>query len=64
MQVDGKYENSAKRLDRSTTPAMMALSSLSSVGIQYYPPVRGLVVEAYGGTSSDVHALLKLARPL
>ena len=38
----------------------MALSSPPSVSNTECPPVRGLVVGAYGEASADVHALLKL----
>ena len=57
MQVAGEYETSAKRLDHQhhssdDGPVLAALRG--------YPPVRGLVVGAYGEASADVHALLKL----
>ena len=57
MQVAGEYETSAKRLDRqhhsSDDGPVLAV-------LRGYPPVRGLVVGAYGEASDDVHALLKL----
>ena len=34
---------------------------LAVLRVRGYPPVRGLVVGAYGEASADVHALLKLA---
>ena len=59
MQVAREYETSAKRLDQQHHSSDDASGPVLAA-LRGYPPVRGLVVGAYGEASADVHALLKL----